>query len=376
MNKTARPTLIRPFPRRPQPGAEPGALHIDPQAPPPRIEFFGCRADVCTTEIVTDVERLVALTRQYSLCWINIDGLGDEKVIRRLAEMFEIHPLALEDVVHVHQRAKVEEYPQHLFIVMRMVWVNEALHSEQLSMFLREGLVLTFQEHLGDCLDPVRQRLNDQRSQLRALSAGHLAYAIIDAVVDGYYPVVQEFGDWIEDLEDRIPTERGAGVIGEVHDMRRELLYLRRCVWPLRETLHLLVRDQHRQFAEETRLHLRDAYDHAVQIMDVVETYREMCADLRDFYYAVVTQRTNEVMKVLTIIATIFMPLSFIAGVYGMNFDTSASRWNMPELKWPFGYPYALALFLAVATGQLWFIWRRSWFRWSEVKDSEKAGAE
>jgi magnesium transporter len=310
------------------------------------------------------------------MCWVNVDGLGDERTIRRLGEMFEIHPLALEDVVHVHQRAKVEEYPQHLFIVMRMVWVNDSIHSEQLSMFLREGLVLTFQEHLGDCLDPVRQRLKDHRSSLRGLTAGHLAYAIIDAVVDGYYPVVQEFGDWIEELEDRIPHERGAGVIGEVHEMRRDLLYLRRCIWPLRETLHILVRDQHRQFAEDTRLHLRDAYDHAVQIMDVVETYREMCADLRDFYYAVVSQRTNEVMKVLTIVATIFMPLGFIAGLYGMNFDTEVSPWNMPELKWRFGYLYALVVMFSVAAGMLLFIWRRGWLNWSDVKDSNEGDTE
>jgi len=366
MKLPARPTLVHPFPHT-APGAAPGAISIQPNGYPPKIEFYGSSDGECEALVIDDVEALPALVAKHARCWINVDGLGDEKVLRRLAEQFQIHPLALEDIVHVHQRAKVEEYPEHLFIVLRMAWLGEELYTEQLSMVIRNNVVLTFQERPGDCLDPVRTRLLDPRSGLRKQSLDHVAHAILDAIVDGYYPVIERFGEWIEESERRIPLARGAAVISEIHDLRQELLFLRRCVWPLRETMNVLLRDQFTFFTHETRLHLRDTYDHTVQLMDVVDTYRELCADLRDFYYAVMSQRTNEVMKVLTIVATIFMPLSFIAGVYGMNFDTSFPL-NMPELHWPYGYIFSLALMALTASGLLWFCARRRWLTLDEVK--------
>ena len=366
MKIAARPTLVHPFSHA-SPGAAPGTLTVHPHAFPPKIEFHGSSDGECEALIVTDVETLPALVAKYQRCWINVDGLGDEKVLRRLAELFQVHPLAMEDVVHVHQRAKVEEYPEHLFIVLRMVWLGEELYTEQLSMVIHDNVVLTFQERPGDCLDPVRLRLKDPRSPLRKQSLDHLVHAILDSIVDGYYPVIERFGEWIEDAENSIPHTRGAEVISEIHDLRQELLFLRRCVWPLRETMNVLLRDQIAFFTHETRLHLRDTYDHTVQLMDVVDTYRELCADLRDFYYAVMSQRTNEVMKVLTIVATIFMPLSFIAGVYGMNFDTTYPL-NMPELHWPYGYIFSLALMAITAGGLLWFVQRRGWLRLDEVR--------
>jgi magnesium transporter len=366
MNKPFRPTLIRPFRKRLATEANPWEFHTDPNAAKTAIDFIGCGADQCTQRTVSTVAELQPLVEQHSLCWINVEGLRDEAMIRQIGELFQFHPLAMEDVVHVHQRAKVEEYPGHLFVVLRMVYLNDTLNTEQLSMFIKPGVVVTFQEVPGDCLEPVRKRMADSRSSLRGGNAGQLAHAIIDAIVDAYYPVIEDFGDWIESLEDRIPHERGTPIIEEIHDLRREMLFLKRCVWPLRETLHLLMREQHQQFSADTRLHLRDAYDHSVQLMDVVETYREVCADLRDFYYATVTQRTNEVVKVLTVITTIFMPLSFIAGIYGMNFDTNASPWNMPELRWRYGYPFALAVMAIVGGLLLWFSWRRGWLKWSD----------
>ncbi len=365
MTLPARPTLIHPFPHT-SPGAAPGTLNVQPNGYPPKIEFYGCSDGQCTAIVVTEVNDLEQLVQQHQRCWINVDGLGDESVLRRLGELFQIHPLALEDVVHVHQRAKVEEYPEHLFIVLRMVWLGEELYTEQLSMVIRDNVILTFQERPGDCLDPVRARLMDARSQLRKQTLDHVAHAILDAIVDGYYPVIDRFGEWIEEAEVRIPQARGASVISEIHDLRQELLFLRRCVWPLRETMNVLLRDQFTFFTHETRLHLRDTADHTTQLMEVVDTYRELCADLRDFYYAVVSQRTNEVMKVLTIVATIFMPLSFIAGVYGMNFDTSYPL-NMPELHWRYGYIFSLALMAITAGGLLWFIARRHWLTLDEV---------
>jgi magnesium transporter len=362
---------IRLFSRRASRGDAPGVLRIDPEALPPRIEFFGCAADRCTTQIVTNVDDLERLVQDHTLSWINVDGLGDERVIRRLGEMFQIHPLALEDIVHVHQRAKVEEYPEHLLIVMRMAWLSEVLETEQLSLVVKDGVLITFQEKPGDSLDPVRKRLQDPRSRLRGSSVAALTHAVLDAVVDGYFPVVERVGDWIEEMETLIPSSRSPRVIGEIHDLRQELLFLRRCVWPIREMMNVLLRDQSAWFPDDVRLHLRDVYDHTVQLMDVVENSREMCADLRDFYYAVVSQRTNEVMKVLTIVATIFMPLSFIAGVYGMNFDPHVSPWNMPELHWRYGYPGALGLMAAVTIGMIWFIWRKHWLRADEEEPAE-----
>lgn len=366
----ARPTLVHPFPHT-APGAAPGTLTVHPHAFPPKIEFHGSSDGQCEALIISDVEMLPELVAKHQRCWINVDGLGDEPVLRRLAELFGIHPLALEDIVHVHQRAKVEEYPEHLFIVLRMVWLGEELYTEQMSLVVHNNVVLTFQERPGDCLDPVRNRLKDPRSPLRKQSLDHLVHAILDSIVDGYYPVIERFGDWIDSAEDSIPRARGAAVISDIHELRQELLFLRRCVWPLRETMNVLIRDQFTFFTHETRLHLRDTYDHTVQLMDVVDTYRELCADLRDFYYAVMSQRTNDVMKVLTIVATIFMPLSFIAGVYGMNFDTDFPT-NMPELKWRYGYLFSLALMGLTAGGLLWFFARRGWLRLDEVRREAK----
>ncbi|HVJ66867.1 MAG TPA: magnesium/cobalt transporter CorA [Caulifigura sp.] len=366
MKLPTRPTLIRPFPHT-TPGAAPGSLRISRDAYPPKIEFYGCDDGQCTAVVDAKVDDLADLVARHQRCWINVDGLGEEATLRRLAELFHIHPLALEDVVNVHQRAKVEEYPEHLFIVLRMVWLGEEdLYTEQLSMVIRDNVILTFQERPGDCLDPVRNRLKDSRSSLRKLPLDHLAHAILDAIVDGYYPIIERFGEWIENAEDRIPHARSRAVITDIHGLRQELLFLRRCVWPLRETMNVLLRDQFRFFTHETRLHLRDTYDHTVQLMDVVDTYRELCADLRDFYYAVMSQRTNEVMKVLTIVATLFMPLSFIVGLYGMNFDTSYPL-NMPELHWRYGYIYSLVLMALTAGGLIWFFARRGWLTLDEV---------
>jgi len=367
MKLPARPTLIHPHPHS-TPGAAPGAFQLPENGGyPPKVEFYGCNDGQCTAVIVTDVNDLERMVQEHSRCWVNVDGLGDEAVLRRLGEMFRIHPLALEDVVHVHQRAKVEEYPEHLFIVLRMVWLGEELYTEQVSLVIRDNVVLTFQERPGDCLDPVRARLTDPRSLLRKLSLDHLVHAILDAIVDGYFPVMERIGEWIEEAEGHIPQARGSAVIAEIHDLRQELLFLRRCVWPLRETMTVLLRDQFTFFTHETRLHLRDTADHTTQLMETVDTYRELCADLRDFYYAVMSQRTNEVMKVLTIVATIFMPLSFIAGVYGMNFDT-AYPLNMPELHWRYGYIFSLVLMALTAGGLLWFFARRHWLTLDEIK--------
>jgi magnesium transporter len=239
---------------------------------------------------------------------------------------------------------------------------NDELVSEQVSLFLGRNYVLTFQYLPGDSFDPVRSRLRTARGRIRNSGADFLAYALLDATIDGYFPVLEVYGTRIEEIEDRMSERVGSESIHQTHRLRSDLMLLRRFIWPHREAVHALLRDEHPLISAETRVYLRDCYDHTVQIIDVVETHRDLCADLRELYFTQVSTRTNEIMKVLTIIATIFIPLGFIAGVYGMNFNTAVSRWNMPELNWPFGYPFALGLMAAVAGGLLYLFWRRGWF--------------
>jgi magnesium transporter len=288
--------------------------------------------------------------------------LGDAKVISTIGNLFGLHQLALEDVVNVHQRAKVEDYPDHLFIVARMVERNECLLTEQVTMFLGQDYVITFQERPGkDCIEPVRERIRKGKGRLRTLAADSLAYALLDAIVDGFFPVLESYSDRLEAVEDIVVTQPNRSVVEGIHSIKSDLLIIRRALWPLREAINTLVRDHNSLIHDDTRIYLRDCYDHTVQLIDLVETYRELGADLRDLYLSSVSNRMNEIMKVLTIISTIFIPLTFIAGIYGMNFDTKVSPWNMPELEWYYGYPFSLALMLAVTVAMGIFFWRRGW---------------
>jgi magnesium transporter len=309
--------------------------------------------------------------------WLNVDGVGHAGTIEQLGRALGLHPLALEDVVHVHQRAKVEDYEGVLFIVARMVRLvaegppgddaaaegHPRLETEQLSLFLGPNFVVTFQEEGDvDCLEPVRERLRKNHGKLRQAGADHLAYAILDAVTDGYFPVLEWYSDALDDVEDNLDTNYDPQELKRIHEIRTDLLTLRRLAWPLREALQNLQRDTHAGVTPETRIYLRDCYDHTVQILDVLETYREICADLREFYFSTLSQRTNDIVKVLTVISTIFIPLSFVAGVWGMNFDRR-SPWNMPELGWWYGYPFALAVMLLIVAVLMCYFWRKGWLR-------------
>ena len=257
-------------------------------------------------------------------------------------------------MVNVGQRPKLEVYGQHAYIVARMTRVD-ALDTEQLSIFLGEGFLITFQEEPGDCFDAVRERLHSGRTRIRSSGADYLCYALLDAVIDAYFPVLERFGDRLDESELQIMARADSSMVASLHEIRRELMGLRRAIWPLREVVNALMRDDHAWVKEETRLFLRDAYDHTVQIIDVVETHRELAAGLMDMYLSILSHRMNEVMKVLTIIATIFIPLTFVAGIYGMNFD------SMPELHWAWGYPAALAVMAVTAVALVMFFRRRGW---------------
>ncbi len=282
-------------------------------------------------------------------------GLGDTEVVARLGELFGLHPLALEDVLNNHQRSKVELYGDHLFIVARMLEGGTALVTDQLGMFLGKSFVITFQHLKGDCFDPLRERIRRERGIVRTSGPDYLAYAILDGVVDSYFPICEGFGDRIETLEEEIIRQVDGDIVSRIHAVKSKLLILRKSVWPLREALHILVRDPIPLVSDDTRVYLRDCADHTFQIIDLVETYRELSSNLMDLYHSVVANRTNEVMQMLTVIATIFIPLTFIVGVYGMNFD------SMPELRWKYGYAVVWGVMIAVAGGLLWFFQRKGW---------------
>jgi magnesium transporter len=294
--------------------------------------------------------------------WINVDGLGDLGVIRALAEKYHLHPLAVEDVLHVPQRPRVQtfdadgEFQARLFVIVREMELREGqLHTEQVSIFVGHRTVLTFQESPGDVWNPLRQRIRTPGSQLRRADASFLAYSLIDAVVDYAFPILEQFGDRLEELEDRVLQHPNQETMQEIHRVKRELLLVRRAMWPMREVLQRMQRDPHECFSEITRTYVRDVYDHAIQIIDIVETYREMATGLTETYMTSISNRMNEIMKVLTIIGTIFIPLTFLAGVYGMNFH------HFPELEWPYAYPLFWAICLGTAVSMVAWFRRRGW---------------
>lgn len=351
---------LRHIRRRTAPGTPPGTVQIDPAASATAIRLFAYNATDLLEEENFSLARLAEIRERYAVVWLDLVGLGSREVLEQLSQALNLHPLAMEDVVNVHQRAKTEEYEDHFFVVARMIDNQDTLSSEQISLFVRQGVLVSFQERPGDCWEPIRQRLRQGRGRVRSGGADFLCYLLLDAIVDSYFPVVDRISEQIDVADDDILRDPDPKHIEQVHEIRSQLLAVRRAIRPHREMLNELIRDEHPLFQSETRVFLRDCYDHVIQLIDLVDTYRELTADLRDFYMSAVSNKMNEVMKVLTIISTIFIPLSFIAGVYGMNFDT-AHPWNMPELDWPYGYPLIMSVMAALGLGLLFVFYRRKW---------------
>ncbi len=293
--------------------------------------------------------------------WIDVAGVGDAGVLQEIGEIFGLHGLALEDVINVHQRPKIEEYPEHTFIVMQMSEIDDDFIPEQFSIFLGKDYVLSFQEKPGDCFDVIRTRLNQENSRIRHEGADYLAYALIDAVTDSYFPILERYGEAIETLEDEILDIPDIRCIHELHAFRRKLMLIRRAIWPLRDVLNTLTREHSPYISPQTQIYFRDCSDHCFQLIDIVDTARELAANIADLYHSGASVRMNEIMTVLTIIATIFIPLGFVASLYGMNFDRAVSPWNMPELGWRYGYLFSLALMATIASGLLGYFWYKNW---------------
>jgi len=347
--------------RRTPPGAPPGTMVVDPAAPPPQISIIAYGPELLEEKHNVELHDIDERWESFPVLWINVVGLGDVAVLRTFGEKFGFHHLAMEDVVNVHQRPKIDEYDDHLYLVCRMPHTSQRLETEQVSLFLGRNFVITFQEQAGDCFEPVRNRLRAKRGRIRVEAADYLAYALLDAVTDGYFPILEELGERIDELEEIIMSEPVPDDVKRIHVLKRDLLITRRAVWPQRDMLSQLVRDESPLIGARTKIYLRDCFDHTFQLIDLIETYRETVSDLTDIFLSAQSTRMNEVMKVLTVIATIFMPLTLISGIYGMNFDRDASPWNMPELAWAFGYPAIMVLMLGITVGMLIYFRRRGW---------------
>jgi magnesium transporter len=360
--------------RRAPPGSPPGTLIADPEAPPPAIYVmaYGPGAEEFEERPIAEPEHLRGFLGKWPVIWVNVDGLGDAAVLRRIGEVFGLHQLTMEDIINVHQRPKLEHYDSYQFLVARMATLGERLETEQLSLLLGRHFVLTFQERAGDGFGSIRERIRKKGGRLRSSGPDYLAYSLLDAVLDGYFPVLEACGELLEALEDEVIGRPQRGTISRIHGIKRDLLTIRRVIWPQREAFNALVRDPTPLVSEETRLYFRDCYDHTIQVMDLVETYRELGSGLLDVYMSSISNRMNDIIKILTIFSTIFIPLTFIAGVYGMNFNSETSPLNMPELGWYWGYPFALGLMLAVALTLLVFFWRRGWFSRIETRESNR----
>jgi magnesium transporter len=334
-------------------------IHIgDQKADKIEIEVIHYNKTEERREILTDVSGIENLTNQPPVSWINVNGLHDTRIIEKIGAQFEIHPLLLEDILNTDHRPKLENFDRYLLIMLKMLTYDDSrnsIQSEQVSLILGATYVITFQEQKGDVFNSIRLRIKNDKGRIRTMAADYLAYALLDAIVDAYFQILEKIGDQIEALETELLNHPRPEVLRRIHRLKREIILIRKTVWPLREVISELERGDSELIHETSQIFLRDVYDHTIQIMDTVETFRDMLAGMLDTYLSVVNYRMNEVMKVLTVITTLFIPLSFIAGIYGMNFK------NMPELEWNYGYFGVLLVMLLVSVGMLFYFRKKDW---------------
>jgi len=294
-----------------------------------------------------------------TVTWINIDGIQQTDILEKIGSCFSLHPLVMEDILNTEQRPKIENYGEYLYLVLKMLYYDDAANivsTEQISLIVGQNYVISFQEGIeGDVFGHVRERLRNEKGRARKLGSDYLAYSLVDAIVDNYFAIIEKLGENIEVIEEKLVTNPTTQTLHEIHNLKREMIYLRKAVWPLREVISSLERGETPLIHDATRLYLRDVYDHTIQVIDTTETYRDMVSGMLDIYLSSISNRLNAVMKVLTIIATIFMPLTFIAGVYGMNFK------HMPELEWRYGYFLIWGVMILIGVFMLIYFRKKKW---------------
>ncbi len=304
------------------------------------------------------IEECFPFKEKPTVTWINIDGLHEVDIIEKIGKHFDVHPLVLEDIVNTGQRPKMEDFDSYLFVVLKMLHYNQEegeIGAEQVSLILGSNFVISFQETEGDVFNSIRERIRNAKGRIRKMGADYLAYALVDAIVDSYFIILEKLGEEIESAEEELVTNPAPETLQTIHNLKREMILLRKSVWPLRELISGLERGESSLIQKSTVIYLRDVYDHTIQVIDTIETYRDMLAGMLDIYLSSISNRMNAVMKVLTIIATIFIPLTFIAGIYGMNFKF------MPELEWRWGYFGILAIMAVVAVYMVIFFRKKKW---------------
>ncbi|MGA1865613.1 MAG: magnesium/cobalt transporter CorA [bacterium] len=303
-------------------------------------------------------EECIPFKETPSVTWINVDGLHDIELILKIGENFDLHPLVLEDIVNTNQRPKYEDYGNYVYVVLKMLYFNgdaDEIKAEQVSIIIGANFIISFQEEEGDVFNPVRERIRNSKGRIRKMGADYLAYALMDAIIDNYFIILEKLGEMIEDMEEELVQEPSPGTLQIIHRLKTETIFLRKSVWPLREVINSLERKESSLIHENTVPFLRDLYDHTIQVIDSVETFRDLISGMLDIYLSSISNRMNNIMKVLTIIATIFIPLTFIAGIYGMNFKF------MPELEWRWSYPFVWAVMIIIFIGMLFYFKRKNW---------------
>ena len=323
-----------------------------------RITFIDYNEQSFQEKLVPDIEECLKLKDTPTVSWINIDGLHDIELLEKLGRGFELHPLVLEDILSTGQRPKSEDYDKHIFIVLKMLSFNQesqSVESEQVSLILGPNYVISFQECIGDVFEPIRERIRKAKGRIRKMGPDYLAYALLDAIVDNYFVILERCGETIQSMEEEVignPTEK---TVQQIHSLKREMIFLRKSIWPLREVIGGLQKSESTLLKETTDIYLRDVYDHTIQIIDTIESFRDMVSGLLDIYLSSLSNKMNAVMKVLTIIATLFIPLTFVAGIYGMNFE------YMPELKVRWAYGAVWLVMITIAVIMLFYFRRKKW---------------
>ncbi len=342
-------------------GLPPGSLiHIgDQKVNKVKITIFDYNLSEFIEKTADTIEESFAYKDRDTITWINIDGISDISIIEKINQYFGVHPLVLEDILNTSQRPKMEDFVDYLFFVLKMIYIDDKtkqITSEQVSLILGSNYVISFQEKEGDVFDPVRDRIRNNKGRVRKLGSDYLAYSLIDLIVDSYFSILEKQGDEIELIEEEVIKARDNKIMQKLHRVKRDLISLRKNIWPLREMVNSFIKSESKLIAKTNHIYFADVYDHTIQAIDTIETFRDMTSGLHDIYLSVISNRMNEVMKVLTMFASVFIPLTFIAGIYGMNFE------YMPELKLKYGYFYVLGLMFILAVFMLIYFKRRKWF--------------